>query len=277
MFLYATVESATSALVLLMGRGYYADGFAKKFLDSMNLDSGLAMKKLSDKVWPNYGEIVKNRKDSVYRTIKNSCDEIDQVVILASGYDAQALNVAEKNQEFSIFEVDMYNMDEKSAKYDSMQLGEIRERISTLTCDVTSGDLFAKLESAGWNSEKPTVIVAEGISYYLKYEQFWNLVSRFSSENSHNRMVVDYMVPMHRMDLENRTRMSGVFKIIFDNVNLDFLTVYEYEKMQERIIKLGGRSVSQETLHMMELARTGKSTYFDQNSRGGIETCSFNI
>ena len=31
------------------------------------------------------------------------------------------------------------------------------------------------------------------------------------------------MVPMHKMDLENRARMSGVFKIICDNVDLDFL------------------------------------------------------
>ena len=269
--------SATSALVLLMGREYYAGGYAKKFLDSVNLDSGLAMKKLSDKVWSNYGEIVKNRKDSVYRTITGSCDKIDQVVILASGYDAQALNVAEKNKGISIFEVDMHNMDEKSAKYDSMDMGEIRKRVSAVTCDITSGSLFAKLENAGWNSQKPTIIVAEGISYYLRYEWFWDLVSQFSSENSHNRMVVDYMVPMYKMDSENSARMSGVFKIICDSVNLDFLTVYEYEKMHKRILGLGGRPVSHETLHMMELARTGKSTYFDQSSRGGIETCSFDI
>ena len=59
--------SATSALVLLMGKEYYTSGFAKKFLDSMDLNSGLAMKNLADKVWSNYGEIVKNRKDSIYR------------------------------------------------------------------------------------------------------------------------------------------------------------------------------------------------------------------
>ena len=58
--------SATSALVLLMGKEYYTSGFAKKFLDSMDLNSGLAMKNLADKVWSNYGEIVKNRKDSIY-------------------------------------------------------------------------------------------------------------------------------------------------------------------------------------------------------------------
>ena len=57
--------SATSALVLLMGKEYYTSGFAKKFLDSMDLNSGLAMKNLADKVWSNYGEIVKNRKDSI--------------------------------------------------------------------------------------------------------------------------------------------------------------------------------------------------------------------
>ena len=49
--------SATSALVLLMGKEYYTSGFAKKFLDSMDLNSGLAMKNLADKVWSNYGEI----------------------------------------------------------------------------------------------------------------------------------------------------------------------------------------------------------------------------
>ena len=269
--------SATSALVLLMGKEYYTSGFAKKFLDSMDLNSGLAMKNLADKVWSNYGEIVKNRKDSIYRAIAGNSDEINQVVILACGYDALALNIAEKNERFSIFEVDMYNMDEKSAKYDSMHLGDMQKRMSIMTCDITSSELFAKLESAGWDSQKPTIIVAEGISYYLRYEQFWDLASQFSSENSHNCMVADYMVPMHKMDLENRARMSGVFKIICDNVDLDFLTVYEYENMHDRIIKIGGKPVSHETLHMMEFARTGKNTYFDQNSRSGIETCSFKI
>ena len=80
--------SATSALVLLMGKEYYTSGFAKKFLDSMDLNSGLAMKNLADKVWSNYGEIVKNRKDSIYRAIAGNSDEINQVVILACGYDA---------------------------------------------------------------------------------------------------------------------------------------------------------------------------------------------
>ena len=68
--------------VLLMGKEYYTSGFAKKFLDSMDLNSGLAMKNLADKVWSNYGEIVKNRKDSIYRAIAGNSDEINQVVIL---------------------------------------------------------------------------------------------------------------------------------------------------------------------------------------------------
>ena len=39
----------------------------------------------------------------------------------------------------------MYNMDEKSAKYDSMHLGDMQKRMSIMTCDITSRELFAKL------------------------------------------------------------------------------------------------------------------------------------
>ncbi|MDI1496182.1 MAG: methyltransferase [Cenarchaeum symbiont of Oopsacas minuta] len=269
--------SATSALVLLMGRDYYTSASAKKFLNSINLDSGLAMKKLTDKIWLNYGEIVKNRKDSVYRTISNSSNEVSQVVILAAGYDAQALNIVENIERFSVFEVDMYNMDDKAIKYDQILDQRIRKRISTITCDVTSKNLISKLENAGLDIQKSTIIVAEGISYYLQYDQFWDIVSSFSLKNDRNRIVLDYMVPLHMMDFENSVRMSGVFNIICDNVGINYLTMYEYEKIRKHVLYLKGKLVSHETLHKMELARTGKSTYFRADSRGGIETCSFDI
>ena len=66
-----------------MGKEYYTSGFAKKFLDSMDLNSGLAMKNLADKVWSNYGEIVKKQFFSIVQNNMQSRMPNHQAVCIA--------------------------------------------------------------------------------------------------------------------------------------------------------------------------------------------------
>lgn len=89
---------------------------------------------------------------------------MQQVVVAAAGYDGRALRYAQPGVRW--FEVD--HPDTQRDKRERLdRLGIDTEHITFVPVDFTTGDVAGSLTSAGLHTEKPTLVLCEGIAVYL--------------------------------------------------------------------------------------------------------------
>ena len=208
--------SATSALVLLWtDHSIYESPSAQAFLRKVSLNAGkdlcdslsLAIKEIASKN-PELDEDMRlpvedfaNNLDQevTYRkyAVKQFCTEFlssapdAQVIFLGAGLDPKSLDIAEEFPQSKVFDVDRDNMDIKA---------EITKNIggptNLLFCkgDVTAPDkLAATLSRRGWNAHKTTLLVAEGISYYVQKIPFKKTLEKLKTAGG--GFIFEYTLP----------------------------------------------------------------------------------
>ena len=126
--------SATSAMVLLWAKEeIYQTGYAKQYLDTVDLEAGHPLRLECEKAWENCHEILRNRKHTIFNLIKNNLNKTHQLIILASGLDPLALKVLDINSKTKIFEIDICNMDVKQKIYDSILPQHLSDQITLIS------------------------------------------------------------------------------------------------------------------------------------------------
>ena len=272
-FVTLTRLSDTSALVtLLAGEDVHVSPYSSKYRDLLDLSAGGDFLRRCAEVWPHLDQLVKNRKtciqDEVFECIRGGAA---QVVILGSGLDPLSLEIAYRVGGVRVYEVDADQMDDKRDLIREAA-PDAAERIACVTADLARPrQVIQEVASAGWDASLPSVLVLEGISYYLSEQNLWEAIAQFGGAST-NDTVLEYVVP-HEMIIPERAHIpDAIFEIIRKSV-MGPLEIARFgpDTIRDKAGRIGGRLVNRHTMRSIELSRTGVNRYFPTDRSGWVE------
>lgn len=264
--------SGTSALVLLWGgKEAYKSKLAEKYLEKLDLSPGYELYSECSKIWEPYHEILRNRKYGVFKFLESilTSDQNYQVIILAAGIAPLSLDIIEKFPDAVVFDTDIENMGLKKELY--RELG-VTKNVHFLECDITDKEGFRKsLVQNGWDENKKSIVVAEGISYYLSEEELWNAFSLFQSKDKSNFIILESRLPYDKVAEDRKEIQEKVWDYLSKSLHLKFVTRYFDEKVKEYADKIGAEILEKYTMKDIQVMRDGNAELFPEHNSGWIE------
>ncbi|MDV2480842.1 class I SAM-dependent methyltransferase [Methanoculleus sp. Wushi-C6] len=265
----------TAALVMLWARDLYRTGSAGRFYSCLNLAAGERMRRECEAVCPWYAEVILNRKWFIRHLAVGFVAEAPtpcQVVIPAAGRSPLALELLDACNDgiASVIELDITGMEEKQRLYERAAPAHAG-KIQCIPADLSDRPATAEaIAGAGYNPDIPTVVIVEGISYYLPPAVLSGIVSLFASRNRKNRAVVEYMLPCRLINEEQRKIPRGIWRIINRDCNQGGTVTYSPDEMERTLARAGCGRVVHHAMHEIEHARTGANHYFAAAPDGWI-------
>lgn len=192
--------------------------------------------------------VIKNRKWIIRRWSNQILDEgdIKQVVIIAAGLSPQGLEISENYDDVTVYELDLSNMAQKADLVNGM--GGAPKNIRFITADLTDIDACRKvLMDQGWDPDAPTLLVAEGISYYLSRQDF---LQCFELAQKGSRAIVDYLVPPDQLIPERRDLPGLIFDVVVQACGLK--TPIETWRGKDLVAALDAERIDQVTMYDVE-------------------------
>jgi O-methyltransferase involved in polyketide biosynthesis len=266
----------TAALVMKWALSLYQKSPALEFVKRLDLSSGTMLYEKCRSVCDWYGEVILNRKSFIRHLIEQSltADERKyQLIILAAGKSPMAIEIMSQYamKIHRVFEIDISGMDDKQCIYNNL-FPEYADKIKCIKSDISCGDIPLILNDGnnGYSREFPSIIVIEGISYYLKEKDLKGIIEGFRRQ-AEAYFIIEYLVPGNCICQSRKYIPQQVFEIIHDDCELDGITKYTKEKLQTFFKECGGKLLNCYTMTDMELNRTGTNTYFKDRADGWIE------
>ena len=266
----------TSSLILLWSeRIPYQSSFAQSYLDILDLTPGKPLLEEFSRIWKDYGQIIINRKFAVRKFwgqyLKNVPNA--QVVLLAAGVDPICLDIADIFPDTTIFDIDL---DNRELKKDLIKKIDGPRNIHICKGDLAKTDALLKtLHQNGWQPNRPTLLIAEGISYYIGKPEFEKTVTALAVPGG--AFIFEYAIPAHNVCKERRYIPQQVFEKLEKDYNLSPMSMYSIHEADHFALKLQ-RSLNLKKTgpclrldqHQIEKERTGKNKYFPQEDYGWI-------
>ncbi|MBP1929176.1 O-methyltransferase involved in polyketide biosynthesis [Methanolinea mesophila] len=266
----------TAALVMDWAKDLYRTGIASSFVARLDLSAGQRMRQECDAVCPWYPEVMMNRKwfiRHIASTIINSRGFPCQILILASGKSPLALELLERcpGVIVSVIETDIAGMEEKARIYREVA-PTAAQRIRCVEADLydPGGTRDAVADTGAFYPDRPTIIVFEGISYYLPPEISSGVLSRFTSKSGQNTVILDSLLPCRLVREDRRYISRGIWSIIHRDCNVKKTVTYCPDEMVRMLISAGGGQVRHHAMNEMEWLRTGENRYFPTDGDGWI-------
>lgn len=262
--------SSTSALVLLWAQQEcYQSKKAKDYLKQLDLAEGKILYERCKEVCPYYDEVIKNRKYGVFTLIKKCCDEksdCQQVVIAGAGLDALGVEVTEYYPHVKVFELDKENMDLKSHLFAKL-VNRAKTNITFIEIDLLNCPyLYSSLIAHSWDPKKSTLLILEGISYYLSSKSMQNLVRSIKP----NWTIFEFLKPEKEISTDRLKIPREVFGHILSMCDLSDISRYNYSSV-EKVFNMP--FVAKYSMKRLEKMRTGSNRFFPTNNSGWIEVC----
>jgi len=262
--------SSTSEMVLLWaGEENYRTAEAKLYLKRLNLNSDNFFYRQCNKICSYYGEVIKNRKFGVLNLV-NKCltsdTEIKQLVIAGSGLDPLGIEVTNLYPNVKIFELDSENMETKSKMFSG--LGDVSKlNISFINANLLNvSEVIKSLTEYKWNSEENTMLVLEGISYYLSQKSLQDFIKVINPA----QVVFEFLKIKDEINDESKKIATQVFKFISECCNIPEIVRYSHSQIEDifnlQLITIYG-------MNKLERMRRGKNKYFLSEESGWIEVC----
>jgi len=244
----------------------------RQFVKQLDLSSGQELQNKCESICHWYGQVILNRKYFIKHAIEKLAASMKdcQLVILAAGKSPLALELLVKRPEIQrIFEVDISGMDEKMRLYRELIPDQL-ERISCLTLDITSCSIIDEFEKNGYQRDVPTILLLEGISYYLSKDALRKTLYHFRSEGK-NAVVLEYLVPPQEVELSRRHIPQRLFDLIRDESLVEEIRCYTEKELRTLFTELGGGLENCHSMKDMELLRCKINKYFQSHKEGWIE------
>lgn len=264
--------SATSALVLnWTEKNNWRSKEAKEYNESLDLDEGASILRLfSDKENYMHTQSVSNRKFFMRKCAVEFLEKnkSGQVVILAAGIAPLSIELAALFPEAKIFDVDKYLMIDKREDVEKLFKGSL-QNIKFLECDITEISSMEKLLSNnGWNKAEPTLLIMEGITYYLRTEDLEKILKYFAAFNS--ALACDFLLNYELIHETNRIYGIEVFRKIRETVGLEFVNSYSPDEFMKLVISSDFKNPERQTMQDMQTERTGKPEPYQMPESGWI-------
>ena len=258
--------SATSAFVLLLAKqGCYKTRSTKLYLNQLDLNEGMLLYNWCREVCSFYDEVIKNRKFGVLNLVNkyfSDRTQNQQLVIAGAGLDPLSIEVKELYPNSKIFELDEENMDIKSDLYSKS--GNISFIQANL---LNASGVYKNLAEHGWSPLKPTLLVFEGISYYLHLDSIQNLFKVLNPEF----IIFEFLKPENEIAVDRVDIPKKVFDKISSMCELPFIGRFGYEQLEKLFTPflLKGKF----SMQRLERMRTGSNKFFPSDESGWIEVC----
>ncbi len=266
----------TAALVMAWAKDLYREGSAARFYSRLDLSAGRRMKRECDSVCPWYPEVMMNRKwfirhlaSEAVSGARGSC----QVVILAAGKSPLALELLDGHPEkiAAVIETDIAGMEEKQKIYGAVAPGAAK-RIRCVQADICDreGTIEAIAATAIYDPRRATLVVFEGISYYIPPAGSSGVLSLFASEDRQNTVILDSLLPCRFVREDRRYISLGIWGIIHRDCKFQSTVTYSPEEMEMMLFSAGCGEVCHHAMDEMELLRTGRNQCFPTAEHGWI-------
>lgn len=171
------------------------DSYAKEFLSApWPIMSVLLQSPLKNSFW--FRELLANvggRTCFIDEKLSAALDDhVEQVVILGAGYDSRALRF--KRDGVVFFEVDLPAIQENKRKI--LEKNNLSNDICFVSVDFSSDNLSSKLIQAGFQQNKKTFFVWEGVVEYLEKEVVQDTLKELKELSGDNsRLFCDPIAP----------------------------------------------------------------------------------
>jgi hypothetical protein len=270
----------TAALVMIWAKPIYTAGMAAEFVASLDMSTGEELCSRIDACCEWYGEVIRNRKYTITRLTAeyiNSMPGPGQALVLAAGMSPISLQLIEACSDLSrSIEVDVEGMDHKRKLLDSLFPG-IGKKISCVPGNICDKKLPKKLSLHGYKARYPTVVILEGISYYLSKQELADVAGMYRSPGQRNVLIIEYMLPYDRLRPDRRRIRRDIDRTIREYCDIPRLESYTLETLSKMIEAQGGRVEGVHTLGDMEKARLGEQRYFREAGDGFVECLAARI
>lgn len=256
--------SETSALVLrfLQDQVYHSQA-VKDYLARLDLSAGKEMQDACDAIWPHYSEVIINRKHTILKYIEEALAENPSLQIIsgAAGLDPLGLELTQRHKGLTVYEIDREQMPLKAALISAPELCFIPGDLGD------TAPLIDRLTKAGWQQDKPTFLIMEGIGYYLTPVILKNFVTAISPQY----VVFDHLreTGMTQEANEIITRILGVIE---NYIEMDKMIRYDASSLSAL---LDMRIAKHASLHAIEYQRTGQNVYFPSEDFGWLDITVF--
>ncbi len=259
--------SDTSALVCLWtGGAIHKSKNSVKYLESLDLRSGTKLWERCKKIMNNYDQVIKNRKKCILDIVSSEIKQkrITQVVIFGAGWDALSVELVSGIENLKVYELDIANMNEKRLLLKNTD-ERLAESVHCIQTDLENPlEVYGQLKNNGWNHLKASVLVFEGISYYLTQTNLFGVIRQFKS-HSQNVLVIEYL---RNNKLKNIP--DEIFGVIQSQNDIK-ITKYDTDKIKSHLEELEGIVIKNYSLAEMEKNRLGFALYFAH--RNWINVC----
>lgn len=177
----------------------HTGGAAQEYMGMLDVRGAANVIDPFEDAWPDYGEAVRNRKRCIVELAMHHIGRagIGQAVMLGAGYDALSLEIASRSgRAFASYEVDAaampYKRDVLYKVGDRAAAGSVRCITADLAA-LTPRRLGTALAREGWDYDRPTLVVAEGITQYLPKSKLAALLSLFRTPDGSSRIIMEYI------------------------------------------------------------------------------------
>lgn len=263
--------SDTSACVLLLEDGrVHSSPESRQLRGMLDLGPGRRLAEACTSAWPHYGKVVRYRKWRILGLAREAVRAgIGQAAVFGAGLDALSVELASWGAR--VFDVDVANMDEKARLLGRLGLGG---RISCVTADMADESAVdAGLAGAGWDASAPSLLVFEGISYYVPPGVLWGTAERLCRRG---RVIMEYYLPPSEFDPGVAGIAAHPFNVISQDSGLE-IRRYSRADVRARAQGMGGEVISADGLHQMERACDPEGGVFPTPGSGWIEVCCFEV
>jgi methyltransferase (TIGR00027 family) len=140
--------------------------------------------------------------DNVFTDALNK--NVPQIVLLGAGYDTRAYRFAKLNNATKIFELDIVTTQNRKKKCLKKAQMDVPELVTLIPIDFNKESIKNVLEKAGYENNKKTLFIWEGVCYYLEPESI-DATLEFVSASSQNESVLafDYAVLIAEENMSN--------------------------------------------------------------------------
>jgi methyltransferase (TIGR00027 family) len=117
---------------------------------------------------------------------------IPQIVILGAGLDSRAYRFAQRIGHATVYEVD--RQEQTQAKQRLLRnLGTVPDNVRYMAVDFTRAEAAAALRAQGWDPDRQSLFICEGLFYYLPQEAVDGLFRTMATAAAGTRLVFDYV------------------------------------------------------------------------------------
>lgn len=256
----------TSALVLLMTKDkVYQTKAARNYLAALDLSAGEDLYKTITDFFPDYDEVIQNRKYAVLRFIEHLLvheNLPEQIILPAAGMDAMGLEIATLYPGAHIYELDRDNMPQKRTLIDHPNCHHIEADVTdTQAC-------YDKMRAAGWDEDQSSLIILEGISYYIDAHHLTALIETFAPRSA----IVEYHTLPAMLSDRARQISRHCFSEILGLTGYEKMSVYTTKQLETLV---GLPHIETHNMTKLEKMRHKRNKNFRHAHDGWIEISLF--